>query len=77
MVPRRRAPFDPGAVRTMKQAADRDLSVGGRDLRLRDEHRFDNGVVYLRYRVGPGPARAGKPGQSPTGQAITGVRRHI
>lgn len=82
--------FDPGAVRAMKDAADRDLSIGGPalaahafraglvdevrllvspviigggnrflpdrlrvNLHLRDERRFDNGVVYLRYRVSP------------------------
>lgn len=78
--------FDPEAVRAMKAAADRDLSIGGAglaaqafraglvdeirvflnpvsvgggtrffpdgvrlDLELLDEHRFDNGVVYLRH----------------------------
>ena len=82
--------FDPDAVRAMKDAADRDLSIGGPalaahafraglvdevrlfvsplivgggtrflpdrlplNLHLRDERRFDNGVVYLRYRVSP------------------------
>src|SRR3954469_24939290 len=82
--------FDPAAVRAMKEAAERDLSVGGPtlaahafraglvdevrlfvypvtvgggnrflpdrlrlNLQLLDEHRFDNGVVYLRYRVSP------------------------
>ena len=82
--------FDPSAVRAMKDAADRDLSVGGPalaahafraglvdevglfvypltigggtwflpdglrlKLELRDERRFDNGVVYLKYRVSP------------------------
>ncbi|HKT01038.1 MAG TPA: dihydrofolate reductase family protein [Rugosimonospora sp.] len=82
--------FDPGAVRAMKDAADRDLSIGGSalaahafraglvdevrllvspvivgggnrflpdrlrvDLHLRDERRFDSGVVYLRYLVAP------------------------
>jgi len=81
--------FDPGAVRAMKDAADRDLSIGGATLAAvalraglvdevrvfvypqivgggtrflpdglraalspEDEHRFANGVVYLRYRVG-------------------------
>jgi dihydrofolate reductase len=80
--------FDPGAVRVMKETAERDLSVGGPGLaahalraalvdevrmylyplslgggtrmlpenlrlglRLLDEHRFPNGVVYLRYAV--------------------------
>jgi len=80
--------FDPSDVRAMKDAADRDLSVGGPtlaahafraglvdevrmfvspvivgggsaflpdrlrlNLELMDEHRFGNGVVYLRYRV--------------------------
>jgi dihydrofolate reductase len=80
--------FDPNAVRAMKEAADRDLSIGGPalaahafraglvdevclfvspltvgggnpffpdqlrlNLRLLDERRFDNGVVYLRYQV--------------------------
>jgi dihydrofolate reductase len=80
--------FDPNAVRAMKDAADRDLSVGGPalaahafraglvdevrlfvspltvgggnrflpdrlrlNLHLLDERRFDNGVVYLQYRV--------------------------
>lgn len=80
--------FDPGAVRALKDAATRDVLVGGPnlaaqalgaglvdeialfvwpvilggrnlavradtrvDLELVDEHRFDNGVVYLRYRV--------------------------
>lgn len=80
--------FDPDAVRAMKEAADRDLSVGGpglaahafraglvdevrlflnpvlvgggtrclpdrvrADLRLLDQRRFGNGVVYLRYEV--------------------------
>jgi dihydrofolate reductase len=82
--------FDPGTVRAMKDAADRDLSIGGPalaahafraglvdevglfvypltigggtrflpdglrvKLELRDERRFDNGVVYLQYRVSP------------------------
>jgi dihydrofolate reductase len=81
--------FDPGAVRWMKEAAHRDLSVGGPelasqalatglvdecqlilypvvvgggtaalpdgvrfDLELRDERRFGNGAVYLRYAFG-------------------------
>jgi dihydrofolate reductase len=80
--------FDPSAVQAMKDAADRDLSVGGSalgahafqaglvdevhqllypltfgrgipflperprlNLELLEERRFDNGVVYLRYRV--------------------------
>jgi dihydrofolate reductase len=80
--------FDPNAVRAMKDAADRDLSIGGPalaahafraglvdevrlfvspltvgggtpflpdrlrlNLHLLDERRFDNGVVYLQYRV--------------------------
>jgi len=80
--------FDPSAVRAIKDAADRDLSIGGPalaahafraglvdevrlfvspltvgggnpfhphrlrlNLQLLDERRFDNGVVYLRYRV--------------------------
>ncbi len=80
--------FDPKAVQAMKDAADRDLSIGGPhvaahafraglvdevqlfvspvsigggarflpagvrlDLRLAEERRFPNGVVYLRYRV--------------------------
>jgi len=80
--------FDPHAVRAMKEAAGRDLSIGGpelaahafraglvdevrlfanpvivgggrrflpdgvrEDLELLDERRFDNGVVYLRYRL--------------------------
>jgi dihydrofolate reductase len=80
--------FDPHAVQAMKDAADRDLTVGGPalaahafraglvdevhlfvspitvgggnpflparlrlDLQLLDERRFDNGVVYLQYRV--------------------------
>ena len=80
--------FDPGAVRHLKAAAERDLTVGGPDLgaqainaglvdeyqlfvwpvvvgggkpflpnrprlqlELLDEHRFGNGVVYLRYRT--------------------------
>ena len=80
--------FDPGAIRALKEASDRDLSIGGPtlaahafrsrlvdelrlfispltvgggkpllpeglrlSLRLLDERRFDNGVVYLRYRV--------------------------
>jgi dihydrofolate reductase len=78
--------FDAAAVRTMVDAADRDVSIGGArlaaaalhagivdridlflnpvvvgggtralpddvhlDLHLRDSHRFDNGVVYLKY----------------------------
>jgi dihydrofolate reductase len=82
--------FDPSIVQAMKDAADRDLSIGGPtlathafraglvdevrlfvspltvgggkpflpdrlrlDLQLRDEHTFDNGVVYLQYRVAP------------------------
>lgn len=82
--------FDPAAVRAVKDAADRDLSIGGPalaahafraglvdevrlfvspviigggnrflpdglrlNLHLVDERRFDNGVVYLRYRVSP------------------------
>ena len=82
--------FDPEAVRAMKEAAERDLTVGGPtlaahafraglvdevrlfvfpvtvgggrrylpelvrlDLDLLEEHRFDSGVVYLRYRVVP------------------------
>jgi dihydrofolate reductase len=82
--------FDPNAVQAMKDAADRDLSIGGPalaahafraglvdevrlfvspltvgggnpflphrlslNLRLLDERTFDNGVVYLRYRVTP------------------------
>lgn len=82
--------FDPNTVRTMKDTADRDLSIGGPalaahalraglvdeirqfvypltvgggnpflpdllrlNLQLRDERRFDSGVVYLRYRVSP------------------------
>jgi dihydrofolate reductase len=82
--------FDPSAVRAMKDAADRDLSIGGPalaahafraglvdevrlfvspltvgggnqflpdrlrlNLQLLDERRFDNGVVYLQYRVSP------------------------
>lgn len=82
--------FDPNAVRAMKDAADRDLSIGGPalaahafraglvdevrlfvspliigggnpflpgrlrlNLQLLDERRFDNGVVYLQYRVSP------------------------
>jgi dihydrofolate reductase len=82
--------FEPNAVRAMKDAADRDLSIGGPalaahafraglvdevrlfvspitvgggnpflpdrlrlNLQLLDERRFDNGVVYLRYRVSP------------------------
>ena len=81
--------FDPAAVRRLKAAADRDLTVGGPglaaqalraglvdechfyvvpavvgggtralpdgirlDLALTDEHRFGNGTVHLRYRVG-------------------------
>jgi dihydrofolate reductase len=81
--------FDPDAVRRLKEAAERDVSVGGPglaahalaaglvdecrlflnpvavgggtralpaglhlELELLDEHRFGNGVVYLRYRVG-------------------------
>jgi dihydrofolate reductase len=81
--------FDPAAIRAMKAAADRDISVGGPhlaahairaglvdeyqliltpivvgggtpslpdyvrvQLELVDEHRFANGVVYLRYRTG-------------------------
>jgi dihydrofolate reductase len=80
--------FDPSAVQAMKDAADRDLTVGGSvlaahafqaglvdevrqlvypftlgrgtpflpewqrlNLELLEERRFDNGVVYLRYRV--------------------------
>jgi dihydrofolate reductase len=80
--------FDPNAVRAMKDAAERDLSIGGPalaahafraglvdevrlfvsplivgggnpflpdrlrlNLQLLDERRFDNGVVYLQYRV--------------------------
>jgi dihydrofolate reductase len=80
--------FDPDAVRRLKQAAGRDVTVGGPglaahalaaglvdechlflnpvvvgggtralpaglrlELELLDEHRFGNGVVYLRYRV--------------------------
>ena len=80
--------FDPGAVRQMKESAERDISVGGPELAaeamraglvdaiqlflnpvvvgggtralpdrvrmqldLQDEHRFGNGVVYLRYGV--------------------------
>lgn len=80
--------FDPRAVRALKDAAERDLSIGGPtlaahafragivdevalfvspvsvgggtrflparirvDLELLREHRFGNGVVYLRYRV--------------------------
>ena len=82
--------FDPGAVRELKQQADRDLSIGGpqlaaeafraglvdevhlflapavvgggnralpdgvrRDLELRDQRRFGNGMVYVRYDVRP------------------------
>jgi dihydrofolate reductase len=82
--------FDANAVRAMKDATDRDLSIGGPtlaahafraglvdevrlfvsplivgggnpflpdrlrlNLQLLDEHRFDSGVVYLRYRVSP------------------------
>lgn len=82
--------FDPNAVRATKDAADRDLSIGGPtlaahafraglvdevrlfvspltvgggnpflpnrlrlNLHLLDERRFDNGVVYLQYRVSP------------------------
>jgi dihydrofolate reductase len=82
--------FDPSAVQAMKDAAERDLSVGGPvlaahalraglvdevrmfvyplvvgggnrflpdrlrlNLHLLDERRFDNDVVYLRYRVSP------------------------
>jgi dihydrofolate reductase len=82
--------FDPDAVRGMKGAADRDISVGGPELaahalraglvdeiqifanpvlvgggkpalpsglflklELLDERRFESGVVYLKYRVGP------------------------
>ena len=81
--------FDPDAVRRLKKAAERDVTVGGPglaahalaaglvdechlflnplvvgggtralpaglhlELELLDEHRFGNGVVYLRYRVG-------------------------
>lgn len=80
--------FDPTAVRAMKEAANRDISIGGPtlaaaalraglvdelrlliyprtlgggnpylpgrlqlNLQLLDEHRFANGVAYLRYRV--------------------------
>lgn len=80
--------FDPAAVRALKSAASRDLSIGGASLaaqalaaglvdecqlfvwpmivgggkpalpagirtglELLDEHRFDNGVVLLRYRI--------------------------
>jgi dihydrofolate reductase len=79
--------FDPAAVRELKAAAERDLTIGGAELAARafaaglvdecalfvwplivgggkpalpgvragldllDERRFDNGVVYLRYRV--------------------------
>lgn len=80
--------FDPAAVRTLKEEASRDLTIGGPNLaasafeaglidecrfyvwpailgggkpalptgvrsrlQLLDEHRFDNGVVYLRHRV--------------------------
>jgi dihydrofolate reductase len=80
--------FDPEAIRAMKAAATRDLTIGGAnlaahafkarlvdecqlfihpvfvgtgkpalprdaraELELLDEHRFSNGVVYLRYRV--------------------------
>jgi dihydrofolate reductase len=80
--------FDPDAVRRLKEAAERDVTVGGPglaaqafaaglvdechlflnpvavgggtsalpvglrlELELLDEHRFGNGVVYLRYRV--------------------------
>lgn len=83
--------FDPAAVRAMKDAAERDLSIGGAELagqafraglvdevrlyvnplvvgggtrflpagaraglRLYEEHRFGNGVVYLAYRVDHG-----------------------
>jgi dihydrofolate reductase len=82
--------FDPNAVRAVKDAADRDVSIGvptlaahafraglvdelrlfispvtvgggtlflpdrlRLNLRLQDERRFDNGVVYLRYRLSP------------------------
>jgi dihydrofolate reductase len=82
--------FDPDAVRALKAATDRDLSVGGPHLAaqafaaglvdevqlflspvivgggtralpdgvrlglaLQDERRFGNGVVFLRYAVGP------------------------
>jgi dihydrofolate reductase len=82
--------FDPSVVQAMKDAADRDLSIGGPtlathafraglvdevrlfvspltvgggkpflpdrlrlDLQLLDERTFDNGVVYLQYRVAP------------------------
>jgi dihydrofolate reductase len=82
--------FEPDAVRALKQAADRDLSIGGPHLAahafaaglvdevqlflnpvvvgggtralpdgvrlgldLRDERRFANGVVFLRYAVAP------------------------
>jgi dihydrofolate reductase len=80
--------FDPAAVRALKDAADRELSIGGPtlaahafrarlvdevrlficpvavgggtrflpaalrlDLNLVEQHRFDNGVLFLRYRV--------------------------
>ena len=81
--------FDPDAVRELKSAASRNLSIGGPgigahafraglvdelylfvapvwlgggkpmlpdfrvDLALVDEHRFDSGTVFLRYRVEP------------------------
>ncbi len=81
--------FDPDAIRQLKEAAGRDISIGGPDLaahafraglidecllfltpilvgggkpalpdrvrlelELLEERRFDNGMVYLRYRVG-------------------------
>jgi dihydrofolate reductase len=80
--------FDPAAVRELKAAATKDLTIGGANLaaqalaaglvdeyqllvwpmivgggkpalptgirtglELLEEHRFDNGVVYLRYRI--------------------------
>jgi dihydrofolate reductase len=82
--------FDPSVIRAMKDAADRDLSIGGPtlathafraglvdevrlfvspltvgggkpslpdrlrlNLQLLDQRTFDNGVVYLQYRVAP------------------------
>lgn len=81
--------FDPGAIRDMKAAATRDITIGGpelaahaftaglidechlflapivvgggkrylpdgvrMELELVDEHRFGNGMVFLRYRAG-------------------------
>ena len=91
--------FDPNAVQAMKDALDRDISIGGPDLAaqafraglidrcqlfltpvivgggkpalpskvrldldLVSEHRFDNGVVFLDYRVNSVDVATSPPG---------------